>query len=80
MINGNPNLMVLDMKKTILQMASDKMIPRHVYDKPFTMRFPDRREREEGFQPDRKGRLIWYKDGAKTNESTGAWVDCYVTR
>jgi hypothetical protein len=31
-------------KEPILQMGSDKMIPRHVYDKPFTIRFPDRKE------------------------------------
>jgi hypothetical protein len=46
--NGNPNLKVLDTihdsglgKEPILQMGSDNMIPRHVYDKPFTIRFPD---------------------------------------
>jgi hypothetical protein len=34
--------MTQDMKKElILLMGSDKMIPRHVYDKPFTIRFPD---------------------------------------
>jgi hypothetical protein len=31
-------------KEPILQMGSDKMIPRHVYDKPFTIRFPGRSE------------------------------------
>jgi hypothetical protein len=35
--------MARDMKKEpILQMGSDKMIPKHVYEKPFTIRFPDR--------------------------------------
>jgi ribonuclease HI len=53
-------------------MGSDKMIPRHVYDKPFIIRFPDRSEWKEGFLPDRKGRLIWYTDGSKTNKGTGA--------
>jgi hypothetical protein len=48
--------MTQDMKKEpILQMGSDKMILRHVYDKLFTIRFPDRSEWKEGFQPDRKG-------------------------
>jgi hypothetical protein len=47
-------------------MGSDKMIPRHVYDKPFMIRFPDRSELKEGFQPDRKRGLIWYTDGSKT--------------
>jgi hypothetical protein len=30
------------------------MIPKHIYDKPFTIRFPDRSEWKEGVQPDRK--------------------------
>jgi hypothetical protein len=47
-------------------MGSDKMIPRYVYDKPFTIRFPDRSEWKKGFQPDSKGGLIWYTDGSKT--------------
>jgi hypothetical protein len=29
-------------KEPTLQMGSDKMIPRHVYDKPLRIRFPDR--------------------------------------
>jgi hypothetical protein len=29
-------------KEPILQMGSDKMILRYVYEKPFTVRFPDR--------------------------------------
>jgi hypothetical protein len=36
-------------------MGSDKIIPRHVYDKPFMIRFPDRSEWKKGFEPDRKG-------------------------
>jgi hypothetical protein len=28
-------------KQPILQMGTDKMIPRHVYSKAFTVRFPD---------------------------------------
>jgi hypothetical protein len=51
-------------KEPILQMGSDKMIPRHVYDKPFTIRFPDRSEWKKGFQTNRKGGLIWYTDGS----------------
>jgi hypothetical protein len=37
--------MAQDMKKVfILQMRADKIIPRHVHDEPFTVRFPDRSE------------------------------------
>jgi hypothetical protein len=72
--------MTQDMKQeSILQMGSDKMILRHVYDKPFTIRFPDGSQWKEGFQPDRKGGLIWYTDGSKTNKGTGAGVYCHGT-
>jgi hypothetical protein len=37
----------------ILQMGSDKMTLRHVYENP-TIRFPDRCEWNKGFQPDKK--------------------------
>jgi hypothetical protein len=48
--------MTQDMKiKPILYMGPDKMILRHMYDKSFMIRFPDRREWKEGFQPNRKG-------------------------
>jgi hypothetical protein len=61
-------------------MGTDKMIPRHVYGKPFTVRFPDRSEWKDRFQPDRKGELIWYIDGSKTNKGTGVGVYGYGTR
>jgi hypothetical protein len=61
-------------------MGSDKMIPRYVYDKLFTIRFPDRSERKKRFQLDRKGGLIWYTDGSKTNKDTRAGVYCDGTR
>jgi hypothetical protein len=55
-------------KEPILQMGTDRMIPKHVYDKP------------DGFQPDRKGGIIWNTDGSRTNKGTGAWVYDYGTR
>jgi hypothetical protein len=59
--------MTQDMEREpILQTGTDKMIPRHMYGKAFTVRFPDRSEWKEGFHPNRKGRLIWYTDGSKT--------------
>jgi hypothetical protein len=57
-----------------------KMIPRDVYDKPFTIRLPERSEWNKGFEPDRKGGLIWFTDGSKTNTGIGAGVYCYGTR
>jgi hypothetical protein len=61
--------MTQDMEKEpILQLGSDKMIPRQVYDKPFMFRLPDRSEWKKGFQTDRKGGLIWYTDGSKTKK------------
>jgi hypothetical protein len=38
-------------KKLILQVGSDKMIPRHIYDKPLRFRFPDISEWKKGFYP-----------------------------
>jgi hypothetical protein len=49
-------------KEPILQMGTDRMIPRHVYDKPFTVRFPDRSDWKDRFQPNRNGGLIRYTD------------------
>jgi hypothetical protein len=48
-------------KKNVLQMGSDKMIPRHVYDELFTIKFPDRSEWKSWFQPEKKGGLISYQ-------------------
>jgi hypothetical protein len=61
-------------------MGFDKMIPRYVYCKPFSIRFTDRSEWKQGFQPDRKGELIWYIDGAETSKGTGAGVYCHGSR
>jgi hypothetical protein len=49
-------------------METDKVIPRHVYGKPFAIRFPGRRKWKKRFQPDRKGGPIWYTDGSKTKK------------
>jgi hypothetical protein len=61
----------------ILQMGTGRMIPRHIYDKPFTVWFPDTSEWKDWLQPDRKGRLILYTDSSKTNKDTGAGVYGY---
>jgi hypothetical protein len=66
-------------KGPILQMGTDR-IPRHFYDRSFTVRFPNRSECKDGFQPDGKEGLIWYTDCSKTNKDTGAWVYHYGTR
>jgi hypothetical protein len=46
----------------------------------FTIRLPNRSEWKEGFEPERKGGLIWYTNGSKTNKGTAAGVYCYGTR
>jgi hypothetical protein len=63
-------------ERTHIINGSDKMLPRYVYEKSFTVRFPDRSEWRDGFKPDRKGGLIWYTDGSKTNKGTGVGVYC----
>jgi hypothetical protein len=62
------------MKEPILQMRADKMIPMHTFNKPFTTLLPDRSEWGKGMLPFKKGGLIWYTDGSKTNEGTGGGV------
>jgi hypothetical protein len=48
--------MIQGMKEEpIPQMETNKMTLRHICDKPFMVRFPDRSEWKERLQPDRKG-------------------------
>jgi hypothetical protein len=42
-------------EEPILQMETDELILRYVYDKPFMVKFPDRSEWKDGFQNGRKG-------------------------
>jgi hypothetical protein len=60
--------------KPILQMGSDRMLPRYAYLTPFTVKFPDKCEWQNGFNPDNKGDLVSYTDRSKTNKGTGAGV------
>jgi hypothetical protein len=60
-------------------MGTDKMKLIHVYDKPFMVRFPDRSEWKNEFQPNREGGRIFYTDGSRTNRDTGAGVYGYGT-
>jgi hypothetical protein len=55
-------------------MGSDRMLLRYVYHKPFTVKFPDKCEWQNGFNPENKGGLVWYTDGSKTNKGTGGGV------
>jgi hypothetical protein len=52
----------------ILQMGIDKMIPRFVYQKPFTVKFPHKCKWQNGFNADKKGGLVWYEERSKTNK------------
>jgi hypothetical protein len=61
-------------------MGTDKMMPRHVCDKSFMFKFPNRGEWKDRFQPSRKGRLAWYADTSKINEGSGAGVYGYGMR
>jgi hypothetical protein len=67
--------MTQDMEKEpIPQMGSDEMIPRHVYDKLFTLKFPDKSERKSESQPDRKAGANLLSDGSKIRKGIGAGV------
>ena len=41
---------------------------------PFTVKFPDKCEWQNGFKPNTKGGLLWYVDRYKINEGIDAWV------
>jgi len=55
-------------------MGSDGMLLRYVYHKTFTYKFADKCEWQNGFNPGKKGSLVWYTDGSKTKKGTGAGV------
>jgi hypothetical protein len=59
---------------------SNEVISRHVFNKTFTVRLPDRNERKDGFQPDSNKGLLWYVDGSKTIEGTGTEMYGFGTR
>jgi hypothetical protein len=61
-------------KEPILQMETDKMMPRYAFHKPFMVRVTSRSEWDRGFVPIQQGGLIWYTHGSKTSEGTGAGV------
>jgi hypothetical protein len=42
----------------ILQVESDRMLPRYAYQEPFIVKFPDKCAWQNGFNPDNKGGLI----------------------
>jgi hypothetical protein len=61
-------------QEPILLMGTDRMTPRYVFHKPFKVHLSSKHEWQNGFNPDNKGGLVWYTDGSKTNEGTGAGV------
>jgi hypothetical protein len=58
----------------ILQMWSHRMLLRYAYHKTFTVKFPNKCEWQNRFNPDNKGGLAWYTDRSKTNTGTGAEI------
>jgi hypothetical protein len=67
-------------KEPILQMGTDKTIPRHVNDKPFTIRQSQIEVNGKMGSNLTEGGLIWYIDGSKTHNGTEAGVYCHSTR
>jgi hypothetical protein len=49
----------------------DGIIPSHVYNKRFIVKFPDRSEQKNEFQSEIREGLIWYTDGSKTIKGIG---------
>jgi hypothetical protein len=56
-------------------MERELMVPRYVYDKSFTARFPDRREWKDSLRTDRKGELIWYTEALELGSGYGTRWD-----
>jgi hypothetical protein len=55
-------------KEPILQMGTDKIIPRYAFHKPFTVKLTSRSKWDRGIVPIRQRGLIWYTDGSNGNE------------
>jgi hypothetical protein len=62
------------MKHKPILKITDKMILRYAYFKPFTVKFPDKCEWQNGFTPNIKRGLVWYMDGSKTSKGSGFGV------
>jgi hypothetical protein len=58
----------------LLQVVSDRMLVTHAYHKPFTVKFPDKCEWQNRFNPNNKGGLVHDINGSKTSKGTGAVV------
>jgi ribonuclease HI len=61
-------------QEPILLMGTVRVTPRYIFHKPFKVHLSNKHEWQNGFNPDNKGHLVWYTDGSKTNEGTGAGV------
>jgi hypothetical protein len=49
------------------------VFPGYGYHNPLMARLPDKFEWQNGFNPElKKGGLVWYTDGSKTNKDPGA--------
>jgi hypothetical protein len=66
--------------KPILQTGAEGMTMRYVHHKPFMVKFPDKSEMSNRFNPDLKGETVCYMDRSKTNKGTGAGVYGWGTR
>jgi len=47
------------------------MMPRYAYLKSMKIQLPDKSEWQNWFSPDKKGSLVWYTEGSKTNDGLG---------
>jgi len=82
MNSGSPNPLTMVTLKGLgiwstnasVLMGTDKMILRYAYHKPFKVQLSNKHELQNGFNLENKGGLVWYMDGSKTNEYTGAGV------
>jgi hypothetical protein len=55
-------------------MGSDRILPRYAFHKPFIVKFPDRCEWQNRFNPENNTGVVWYTDRSKISKGTGAGV------
>lgn len=55
-------------REPLLQMETDKIVPRHAQNKTVTVNFPSTRKWQNRFKPDIMEGLVWYTNGSTINK------------
>ena len=60
-------------QEPILQMESDRMLLQDMHSTSHSWSHPNKHERQNRFNPDNEGELVWYTDRSKTNRRHWFW-------